>query len=93
MSKIGVMAFTTAFLFTVSGYAADKIAFRCIGTLTDATGRSELIAESTLVIDLNAGLVSGEFGQPSITSKGRLDRSALGKVNEACRRLLGSRRI
>src|SRR5262245_23572374 len=83
MAKIGLMAFATALLLTGSSYAAEKIAFRCKGILSHANGKSELIAETTLVIDLDAGLVSGAFGQPSITSKGKLDyRLEFGKINE-----------
>jgi hypothetical protein len=40
MAKIGLMAFATALLLTGSGYAADKIAFSCTGTVTDASGKS-----------------------------------------------------
>jgi hypothetical protein len=84
VAKIGLMAFAAALLLTGSGYTAEKIAFRCTGTLTDAFGKSESIAETTLVIDRNAGLVSGEFGQPSITSEAPKQGYGfqLGTINE-----------
>ena len=84
MAKVGLMAFATALLLTGSGYAADKIAFKCTGTLRDATGKSESIAETTLVIDRDAGLVSGKFGRTSIASEGPKPgyRFELGIINE-----------
>jgi hypothetical protein len=83
MTKIGLMAFATALLLTGSGYAADKIALTCTGTLATwtASGKSETPAEVTLVIDLEAGLVSGDLGELSITSKDRY-RLQFGKINE-----------
>jgi hypothetical protein len=64
MAKIGLIAFATAILLTgAAGYAAEKVAFTCSGTLRvlpeDEKGSS---LNTSLVVDLDKGVVTGEVG-------------------------------
>jgi hypothetical protein len=64
MCKIGLIAFATALLLSGVSLAADKITLTCSGTMSTfgKFGGSENPVNTSLVIDLDKGVVSGLYG-------------------------------
>jgi hypothetical protein len=71
MSKIGLMAFATAFLLTGGAYATDKIALTCSGTeYAEGLGHEQTkdIPNETYVIDLDQKTVTTDHDFSNITT-------------------------
>ena len=62
MSKIGLIAFAAAIALAGVSYADEKITFTCSGTMSIRPNAAKSAVNTSLVIDLDNGVVTGDIG-------------------------------